>query len=201
MSLKKTSSISMTINQNTSFVSRNNSQTFLLGSFEEFLDLYPVVSNELFAIPPLRSSISGGSTLLQGFMASGNPHLMTQELPIPEGSYLNNNMQFASNFGNLANNISNAKSNTKILDKRQQSRNFAALTFILFGLSHRSTDSEDDIHVTNEASLGSADSTVEDVPADIDQAVVGTAELTTEPMAFLQGLNVIRKSDAVQPGG
>ncbi|XP_017131393.1 cellular tumor antigen p53 [Drosophila elegans] len=52
-----------------------------------------------------------------------------------------------------------------------------------------STDSEDDIHVTNEASLGSAESTVEDVPADIDQAVVGTAELTTEPMAFLQGLN------------
>ncbi|XP_070073231.1 cellular tumor antigen p53 isoform X2 [Drosophila takahashii] len=52
------------------------------------------------------------------------------------------------------------------------------------------TDSEDDVHVANEASLGSADSTVEDGPADIEQAVaVSGSELTTEPMAFLQGLN------------
>ncbi|XP_016931580.4 cellular tumor antigen p53 isoform X2 [Drosophila suzukii] len=53
-----------------------------------------------------------------------------------------------------------------------------------------STDSEDDVHVVNEASLGSVDSAVEDAPADIEQAVgVTGSELTTEPMAFLQGLN------------
>ncbi|XP_016990107.1 cellular tumor antigen p53 isoform X2 [Drosophila rhopaloa] len=169
MSLKKTSSISMTINQNTSFVSRTNSQTFMLESFEELLDLYPLVSNELLAIPPVRSSSSGGSNLLQSLMASGCSQLMTQELPTPDGSYLNNNLQLASNSGTLANNNSISKTSFKVIKK--------------------CTDSEDEIQVTNEASLGSADSTVEDVPADIDQAVVGTAELTTEPMAFLQGLN------------
>ncbi|XP_017046523.1 cellular tumor antigen p53 isoform X2 [Drosophila ficusphila] len=52
-----------------------------------------------------------------------------------------------------------------------------------------SNDSDDDIQVTNEASMGSADSTAEDVPVDIEQAAIESAELTTEPMAFLQGLN------------
>ncbi|KRK04109.1 cellular tumor antigen p53 isoform X2 [Drosophila yakuba] len=53
-----------------------------------------------------------------------------------------------------------------------------------------STDSEDDVQVANEASLGSADSTVEDMKEDIEQTVaVSGSELTTEPMAFLQGLN------------
>ncbi|XP_017082781.1 cellular tumor antigen p53 isoform X2 [Drosophila eugracilis] len=54
-----------------------------------------------------------------------------------------------------------------------------------------STDSEDDIQVANEASLGSADSAAEDAPADIEQAVavaVSAAETNTEPMAYLQGL-------------
>ncbi|KQS52465.1 cellular tumor antigen p53 [Drosophila erecta] len=53
-----------------------------------------------------------------------------------------------------------------------------------------SIDSEDDVQVANEASLGSTDSTVEDIKEDIEQTVaVSGSELTTEPMAFLQGLN------------
>ncbi|XP_043946937.1 uncharacterized protein LOC122817789 [Drosophila biarmipes] len=93
MELQRSSSISMTFNQNTAFVSRSDSQTLLLGAFEdcmEFIDL----NHELFQPPAVRSSNSGGGGggLIQSFVATGWPHLMTHVIQTPGGSQLNNNI-------------------------------------------------------------------------------------------------------------
>ncbi|XP_041633437.1 cellular tumor antigen p53 isoform X2 [Drosophila kikkawai] len=55
-----------------------------------------------------------------------------------------------------------------------------------------STDSDEELQVTNEASLDSAESRPEGAgagAAGIEQAVEGASDLNAEPMAFLQGLN------------
>ncbi|XP_043653166.1 uncharacterized protein LOC122619985 isoform X1 [Drosophila teissieri] len=170
MSLQRSSSFSLTFNQNTSIVSRTNSRT-VFGAYGEFLDLWDI-GNEVFAEPTARFSSSGGSNLPQSFGANGYPNQIMHGEQASGGC---NMAQLTNNLENSGNNNADANNNMKACNK-----------FIC----HKGTDSEDEIQVANEASLGSADSTVEDMKEDIEQTVaVSGSELTTEPMAFLQGLN------------
>jgi len=68
-------------------------------------------------------------------------------------------------------------------------------------ISHCSTDSEDDVHVVNEASLGSVDSAVEDAPADIEQAVgVTGSELWVPSYRWFVLLLTITITFVILPG-
>jgi len=83
----------------------------------EFLDL----NNELFQLLPVRSSNSGSSGvgggasgLLQSFVATGCPHLMTRVIQTPNGSHLDDNI-----YAIPANNY-DANNNAQAFDKTNE---------------------------------------------------------------------------------
>ncbi|KAH8354406.1 hypothetical protein KR084_010377, partial [Drosophila pseudotakahashii] len=145
--------------RNTAFVSRSNSQTFL-ASFEECLDFLDL-GNDLFAFPTLSSG--GGSSLLQGFVATGCPHLMTQVVQTPGEFYANNINLQANGSANLANNSNGQNHINKVVQK---------------GVLNRRWQYRD-----------------RNCGYQVPHLVTFTIYIfypsrTTEPMAFLQGLNL-----------
>ncbi|KAH8292115.1 hypothetical protein KR054_005250 [Drosophila jambulina] len=153
-------------------LSRSNSQTFYLETFEKSKEQAGLFDNELFLLPTVvASSSSGGFNPLQDFMVCGvgrnrvvQPSGMQRpEVYHPVHSAQNSQCFYAPSL------------DTDVVFKR--------------------SDSDEDLQatVTNEASLDSAESRPEGAgELSIEQVVEGAGDLNAEPMAFLQGLNVRR---------
>ncbi|XP_026831468.1 uncharacterized protein LOC113563706 [Drosophila erecta] len=106
MSLQRSSSFSLTFNQNTAIVSRTNSRT-IYEAYGEFLDIWDI-GNEIFGEPPVRFPSSGGSNLPQSFGANGDAQLVTLGDQTSGG---HNMVQLSNNLENSANNIYDANNN------------------------------------------------------------------------------------------
>ncbi|EDW43279.1 GM23598 [Drosophila sechellia] len=122
MSLQKSASFSLTINQNAAIVSRTNSRT-ICEAFKDFMDFWDI-GNAVSAESPVLVSSYGASNLPQivGNESNVYGHLATP-VDAASGGWFTNNLEILANNNSDANNKLNA-----------------CYTFI----SHKRTDSEDD---------------------------------------------------------
>ncbi|XP_032579392.1 uncharacterized protein LOC116801801 [Drosophila sechellia] len=107
MSLQKSASFSLTINQNAAIVSRTNSRT-ICEAFKDFMDFWDI-GNAVSAESPVLVSSYGASNLPQivGNESNVYGHLATP-VDAASGGWFTNNLEILANNNSDANNKLNA---------------------------------------------------------------------------------------------